>query len=157
MAGMYDFPAIQPSKWTKGEGFIQPRWMRALTEKEQKQNEEAVPEPYHNHTQQRAPSKPSDIIPDEPSVSIPRTGKEVFNSVAVPDPNPLNRQIGGSHYKELKIQPIEYIVGNDLNWCEGNIVKYITRHKQKGGRRDVEKVIHYAQMLLEMEYEADDG
>lgn len=64
----------------------------------------------------------------------------------------LDRQVGGGHYKDLKIQPIEYIVANDLSWCEGNIVKYITRHKMKGGRADVEKVIHYAEMLLELEY-----
>jgi len=63
-------------------------------------------------------------------------------------------QVGGDHYKSCKIQPIEYIVGNELGWCEGNIVKYITRHNKKGkGREDVLKVIHYAQMLLELEYE----
>ena len=66
----------------------------------------------------------------------------------------LNKQVGGGHYKGLKIQPIEYIVANDLSWCEGNIVKYITRHRVKGeGREDIEKVIHYAEMLLELEYD----
>ncbi len=67
----------------------------------------------------------------------------------------LDKQVGGGHYKDLKIQPIEYIVANDLSWCEGNIVKYITRHKLKGGKADVEKVIHYAEMLLELEYEKE--
>lgn len=66
----------------------------------------------------------------------------------------LEKQVGGDHYKSLAIQPVEYIVQNGLGWFEGNIVKYITRHKQKGGRKDVEKVIHYAQMLLE-EYDDD--
>ena len=64
----------------------------------------------------------------------------------------LDKQVGGSHYVDCKFQPIEYIVGNGLSFCEGNIVKYITRHKAKGGRADVEKVIHYAQLLLELEY-----
>ena len=64
-----------------------------------------------------------------------------------------DKQIGGDHYKSCKIQPVEYIVGNDLTFLEGNIVKYITRHRRKGeGAKDIEKVIHYAEMILEMEY-----
>ena len=63
------------------------------------------------------------------------------------------KQVGGSHYKDCKIQPVEYIVGNNLTFLEGNIIKYITRHRRKGeGRKDIEKVIHYAEMILEMEY-----
>jgi hypothetical protein len=64
----------------------------------------------------------------------------------------LQKQVGGDHYKDMAIQPIEYILANGLDWCEGNIIKYITRHHQKGGRADVEKVIHYAQILLETTY-----
>ena len=64
-----------------------------------------------------------------------------------------DRQVGGDHYKTCKIQPVEYIVGNDLTFLEGNIIKYITRHRRKGdGKKDIEKVIHYAEMILEMEY-----
>jgi hypothetical protein len=48
---------------------------------------------------------------------------------------------------------VEYIVGNDLTFLEGNIIKYVTRHRRKGeGKKDIEKVIHYAEMILEMEY-----
>jgi len=61
----------------------------------------------------------------------------------------LSRQIGGGHYKDMPLQPIEYILANELGFCEGNIVKYITRYKAKGGAEDVKKVIHYAQILLE--------
>ena len=65
----------------------------------------------------------------------------------------LEKQVGGNHYKDCKIQPVEFIVGNDLTFLEGNIIKYITRHRRKGeGRKDIEKVIHYAEMILEMEY-----
>lgn len=64
----------------------------------------------------------------------------------------LNTQVGGEHYKNQKIQPIEYILANQLGFCEGNIVKYITRHKFKNGAEDLKKVIHYAQFLLEFEY-----
>ena len=63
-----------------------------------------------------------------------------------------DKQIGGDHYKRMKIQPSDYIVKNNLGWYEGNIVKYITRHSIKGGRQDVEKVIHYAELLLEDQY-----
>lgn len=65
----------------------------------------------------------------------------------------LDRQVGGGHYKDLAIQPIEYIVKNKMNYCEANIVKYITRHHLKGGVEDIDKVIHYAELLKELEYE----
>ena len=64
----------------------------------------------------------------------------------------LDTQVGGNHYKTMEIQPVEYILKNKLGWCEGNIVKYISRHRQKGERKDIEKVIHYAQMILDTEY-----
>ena len=62
-----------------------------------------------------------------------------------------DQQVGGEHY-QLPIQPIEYIHKNGLNFMEGNIVKYATRHKNKNGAEDLRKVIHYAQLLLELEY-----
>lgn len=64
----------------------------------------------------------------------------------------LDIQHGGSHYKDKKIQPIEYITANDLDFCQGNIVKYATRHKDKNGAEDVRKIIHYAQFILKFEY-----
>ena len=62
------------------------------------------------------------------------------------------KQVGGDHYKRMAIQPSHYIVKNKLGWYEGNIIKYITRHSVKGGKQDVEKVIHYAELLLEDQY-----
>ena len=61
--------------------------------------------------------------------------------------NPLAVQQSGNHYKNGKIQPIEYSERNNLSMCQGNIVKYITRHKEKNGVDDLAKVVHYA--LLE--------
>jgi Protein of unknwon function (DUF3310) len=61
----------------------------------------------------------------------------------------METQVGGSHYKDMPLQPIEYILANNLGFCEGNIVKYITRYRAKGGAEDIKKVIHYAQLLLE--------
>jgi hypothetical protein len=68
----------------------------------------------------------------------------------------LDVQVGGDHYKTMLIQPIVFCQRNGLNAIESNIVKYVCRHKQKGQRQDIEKVIHYAQMLLELEYDTDD-
>lgn len=65
--------------------------------------------------------------------------------------NPLDRQEGGEHYK-LPIQPIEYITKNQLPFIEGNVVKYITRHRTKNGVEDIKKVIHYCELLLKLEY-----
>tara|TARA_R110000787_G_scaffold146605_1_gene260357 strand:- start:33 stop:422 length:390 start_codon:yes stop_codon:yes gene_type:complete len=63
-----------------------------------------------------------------------------------------DEQVGGSHYKDCAIQPIDYIVKNKLDFLEGNVVKYITRHKEKDGPEDIKKVIHYAQLILELTY-----
>jgi hypothetical protein len=62
------------------------------------------------------------------------------------------KQVGGSHYKDMAIQPSDYIYKNNLNWYEGNAVKYITRHRMKGGADDIRKAIHYLELLLEAEY-----
>ena len=60
-------------------------------------------------------------------------------------------QVGGDHYSKNAIQPWDYIVANELGYLEGNIVKYITRWRDKGGLQDIDKVIHYAQKLKEVE------
>ncbi len=62
--------------------------------------------------------------------------------------NPFDQQVGGSHYKTLKIQPVEFILANQLGFCEGSIIKYTCRYKQKGGIEDLKKVIHYAELLI---------
>ena len=69
--------------------------------------------------------------------------------------NPLDVQVGGSHYKDCAIQPIEFIEANDLGFLEGCIVKRITRHdKPTGkGKQDILKIIHECELLLKMRYE----
>jgi hypothetical protein len=64
----------------------------------------------------------------------------------------LNVQEGGQHYKSKAIQPIVYIHANNLGFCEGNVVKYITRHKDKNGIEDLKKAKHYIDLLIELEY-----
>jgi len=62
-----------------------------------------------------------------------------------------DHQVGGSHYKSLKIQPIEYIMANNLGYCEGNIIKYITRWRAKGGIEDLRKIKQYVDFIIENE------
>ena len=64
----------------------------------------------------------------------------------------LETQVGGNHYKDFKIQPIEFIHANGLDFLTGNIIKYATRHRKKNGAEDVKKIIHYANLILELEY-----
>lgn len=64
--------------------------------------------------------------------------------------DPLKEQIGGSHYKNFKMQPIELIAKTRCSFIQGNIVKYISRYKEKNGKQDLEKVIHYAKLALEL-------
>jgi hypothetical protein len=66
--------------------------------------------------------------------------------------NATDTQVGGSHYKDMAIQPVQYIHKNNLSYLEGNVIKYITRHRSKGGKADVEKALHYCQLILELVY-----
>ena len=60
-------------------------------------------------------------------------------------------QVGGNHYKDFKIQPIEYIQANDLSYCEANVIKYVTRWRSKNGIEDLRKAKHYIDLLIESE------
>jgi hypothetical protein len=65
----------------------------------------------------------------------------------------LDHQEGGSHYKKMAIQPIDFIYFNEIPFIEGNIIKYILRHKKKNGLEDLKKAKHYLEILIEKEYE----
>lgn len=65
--------------------------------------------------------------------------------------NPLDTQIGGDHYKTMKIQPMEYSMANNLDACQHTAIKYITRFRQKGGIEDLEKAKHCIDMLIQFE------
>lgn len=60
-------------------------------------------------------------------------------------------QVGGGHYKDLSIQPWDFIAANGLDYFQGNIVKYVTRFREKGGIQDLEKARHYLDKLIELE------
>lgn len=69
----------------------------------------------------------------------------------------LDKQIGGDHYKNMAIQPIEFCFKNNLNVCQSKVVKYITRYKNKDGKKDLEKAKHIIDLLIEMEYPKPQG
>jgi hypothetical protein len=62
------------------------------------------------------------------------------------------KQIGGSHYRTMKIQPSIFINENKLMFAEGNAIKYICRHNLKGKKEDILKAIHYLEMVIERDY-----
>jgi len=66
--------------------------------------------------------------------------------------NPYDIQVGGTHYASMVIQPSEFINKNNLPFAEGNAIKYLCRHKQKGQKQDLEKAIHYCQMAIDRDY-----
>jgi hypothetical protein len=63
----------------------------------------------------------------------------------------LNKQVDGSHYKDMTIQPVIYIYANKIPFIEGNIIKYVSRWKNKNGIKDLEKARHLIDMLIEFE------
>ena len=80
--------------------------------------------------------------------------KRIVNSkVKLGDLKSLLTQVGGDHYKNMKIQPAEFITENRLLFAEGNAIKYICRHSEKGGIQDIDKAIHYLEMVKERDYE----
>lgn len=68
----------------------------------------------------------------------------------------LTKQVGGSHYKDLKIQPVEYIHANKIPFCEGNVIKYVSRWRDKGGIADLEKAKHFIELLIDLERKGND-
>ena len=66
-----------------------------------------------------------------------------------------DKQVGGNHYKDMAIQPSEFVNKNKMLFAEGNAIKYICRHNNKGGKQDLEKAKHYIDMIIERDYGDD--
>lgn len=79
----------------------------------------------------------------------------MVDSVKVQGPSALDVQVGGGHYKGMKIQPMEYSMANGLDACQHTAIKYISRFRQKGGIQDLEKAKHCIDMLIEFELKAE--
>ena len=69
--------------------------------------------------------------------------------------DPYDTQVGGDHYKKMKIQPSEFINKNEMQFAEGNAIKYICRHGSKGKKQDLEKAKHYIDMIIDRDYGDD--
>jgi hypothetical protein len=67
----------------------------------------------------------------------------------------LSKQECGNHYKDLPIQPVEYIYANGIGYMEGNVIKYVSRWRKKNGIDDLRKARHYIDMLIELEVRKD--
>jgi len=65
--------------------------------------------------------------------------------------NPYDRQVDGNHYQKLVIQPMQYSMLNNLDACQHTVIKYVTRFRDKGGIKDLEKAKHCIDMLIEYE------
>jgi hypothetical protein len=65
--------------------------------------------------------------------------------------NALGKQVAGNHYKDLPIQPVEFIYANAIGYFEGNVIKYVSRWRKKNGIADLEKAKHYIELLIELE------
>lgn len=66
-------------------------------------------------------------------------------------------QVAGTHYAKYKIQPTEFIYNNNVPFIEGNIIKYVMRHRDKNGIEDLKKAKHYIDLLIQFEYESTKG
>jgi hypothetical protein len=74
---------------------------------------------------------------------------QIFQTTA----SALTTQVGGSHYKDMAIQPMEYSMANKLDACQHTAIKYVTRFRQKGGIQDLEKARHFLDLLIELEHQ----
>ena len=90
--------------------------------------------------------KPKPVIRPAMAIDLVSTPEEeeAFNAIA------NAQQVGGTHYKDKAIQPWDYIASNNMGYLEGNVVKYVSRWKEKGGVQDLKKAMHYLTKLIEV-------
>lgn len=99
--------------------------------------------------------QPMESVEDETANTTHMHIPEDFGTVYGQKPviaSQFSVQVGGNHYSKRGIQPLEFILANKLDFCQGNVVKYVTRFRDKNGAEDLKKVIHYTMFLLEDEY-----
>lgn len=88
------------------------------------------------------------FIDDEPPQSL----NDQYAEIEKVRQSAWQKQEGGSHYKSLKIQPMQYALENKLDYAQANVVKYVTRHKEKNGKEDLLKAIHNIELMIEFYY-----
>lgn len=89
--------------------------------------------------------------PKEKDMLLRNTLTEERPDTPVMIDHPLKAQVGGDHYKKLAIQPVEYIHANGIGFFEGSVIKYVTRWRDKGGLKDLEKAKHFLELLIDLE------
>ena len=89
--------------------------------------------------------------------NIAREHLEKISIEAYEDIKASDKQVGGNHYKQYEIQPIEFITKNNIPYIEGNIIKYILRWRDKNGVEDLDKCIHYIELLKEIHKLKEEG
>jgi len=104
------------------------------------------PSPWTGHKQ-------PDVYPGDYKTNAVDELMEYAQKLTEDPESALDSQVGGGHYKDMAIQPVEYNTLNNLGFIEGCIVKYISRHEEKGGAQDLDKIIHFAQLLKELKYD----
>ncbi len=117
--------------------------------------------PYYCATPEGSPKL---LWRDKPEAGDPTSGG--LGAVGMPDSSgcmgycadapPSETQVGGDHYTKLPIQPFAFIQANGLGFAEGNVVKYVTRWRDKGGVEDLKKARHYLDLLIEHESKKSD-
>lgn len=113
-------------------------------------SEPRKPKPAETSNFLQAPTLKSDPLPETYEQLLKQTSDE-FNAPEINIESPLLSQVGGSHYKDMAIQPITYILANNIGFAEGNIIKYISRYKAKNGLQDLKKARHFIDILIEHE------
>ena len=93
-----------------------------------------------------------DILSKQSSSEDMEQKKSSSESLKKSSKTALNKQVGGNHYKNMPIQVVEFCQLNNLNTCESNVIKYIVRHQDKGGKESLEKAKHFIDMIIERDY-----
>ena len=83
---------------------------------------------------------------------LDKAADDYWARASIPPRPASEKQVGGNHYKDMAIEPSEFIHRNGIGWLEGNAIKYTCRHAMKGGAQDIDKAIHYLELLKEWQY-----
>lgn len=101
----------------------------------------------------RAEKMPIKFLPVETTDAYQEPSNEPEMPIApLPETlDPLKVQVGGNHYKDMKIQPVEFIHANDIPYIEGAVIKYVCRWRNKNGMDDLQKAAHFLELLMQLE------
>lgn len=100
----------------------------------------------------RAAANTKALLPGQRALVDPETGTITILPERAFADSALAIQVDGTHYKDMPIQPVQYNHANKLPFIEGSVVKYVSRHRNKNGAKDIKKAIHFLNLLLELEY-----